>query len=258
MTTAALSIGVAGTLGPTVIARIAAAAEQAGLHAVWVNDTPGGDALAALAAAARSTSTLVLATGVLPMDRHSVEQIVRAVRDQELPEHRLVLGIGSGSAGPGALATVGTAAQRLRADTGARVMVGALGPRMRALAAASGGPLLSWLTAQAAADQAGQARAAAAGAHVALYVRTSLDAAAAARLEAETARYAMYPKYAANFARLGIDPADTVLDVASIGRRLSDYRAAVDEVVLRAITPGDGLDDYLRFVAQAEPLLAGS
>ena len=35
----------------------------------------------------------------------------------------------------------------------------------------------------------------------------------------------------------------------------TSYRAAVDEVVLRAITPTDSLDDYLRFVDAAKALL---
>ena len=76
MTNAArLSIGVAGSLGPERIARIAGAVEAAGFHALWVNDTPTGDALAAIAAAAEATDRLVLATGVLPVDRRPAAQI---------------------------------------------------------------------------------------------------------------------------------------------------------------------------------------
>ena len=43
------------------------------------------------------------------------------------------------------------------------------------------------------------------------YARTVVDAAARGRLESEVAGYASAPKYAANFARLGIGPFDTVL-----------------------------------------------
>ena len=88
-------------------------------------------------------------------------------------------------------------------------------------------------------------------------MRTALDPGAHERLHAETTRYASFPSYAANFARLGIDPDDTVLDAAThdVGARLSDYRSGVDEVVLRAITVGDGFEDYRRFIESAGRLL---
>lgn len=249
-----LSLGVAGTLGPAAIARIAASVEAAGFHALWVNDTPTGDALAALTAAAQMTRTLVLATGVLPLDRRSPSSITAVARG--LPAERLVLGVGSGSARVGALELVRDGVRRLRADTGARVMVGALGPRMRRLASTeSDGPLLSWLTPEAASDHAAAAHRAKSSAHVALYVRTTLAAAAEPRLDAETARYASYPAYAANFSRLDIAPGDTVLRPSSSETRLASYLGAVDEVVLRAITPSDELDGYLRFIETAERLM---
>ncbi len=250
-----VSLGVAGSLGPDLIARIAPAAQRAGFHALWVNDTPQGDSLAALEAAAAVTDTLVLATGVVPMDRRPPATLTDALR--RLPEQRLVLGVGSGAMRAGALAMVHEAVTQLRDLTTARVLVGALGPRMRRLAAQVGdGPLLSWLTPQVAERQAGEERDVAASAWVALYVRAALEPAALPRLQDETARYAGYPKYAANFARLQLAASDTVLAPASVVAGLAHYTAAVDEVVLRAITPGDGLADYLRFIAQAEPLLA--
>ena len=88
-------------------------------------------------------------------------------------------------------------------------------------------------------------------------MRTALDPAAQQRLQAETARYAGFPSYAANFARLGIDADDTVLDAAThaLAARLDDYRHGVDEVVLRAITVGDALEDYRRFIDAARALL---
>lgn len=254
MAQASVSIGVAGVLGPSAIARIAAATEAAGFHALWVNDTPGGDALAGLAAAAEATTTLVLATGVLPLDRRPATKILDGIR--ELPADRLVLGVGSGGARTGALELVREGVAVLRAS-GARVQVGALGPRMRGLAASdSYGPLLSWLTPEAASVQASEARAVSADVHVSLYVRTAFDAAASDRLATEAARYAGYPAYAANFARLGIASNSTVIAPDSPGALLDRYRDAVDEVVLRAIPPGDTLADYLRFVAHAAERLA--
>jgi len=153
---------------------------------------------------------------------------------------------------------VADAAAELRAALTARVVVGALGPRMRRLAVdATDGVLLSWLTPAVAGDQAAEAHASEPQTHVALYVRTALDPAAQRRLQTETARYAGFHAYAANFARLGIDPDDTVQDAGAhaLAARLGDYRHAVDEVVLRAIAVGDAFDDYRRFIDTARPLL---
>lgn len=246
---AALSIGVAAAVGPATAARLAPAVEAAGFHALWVNDTPGHDALEVLAAAARVTDRLGLATGVLPVDRRSPAEILERVDALSLPPGRLVLGIGAGARSVGALDLVADAAAALRAGTTARVVVGALGPRMRRTGAeASDGLLLSWLTPEVAARQAAEAHAAHPGAHVALYVRTASDPAARGRLEEEARRYAGYPAYAANFARLGIDADETTLGPGGANTRLGTYRDAVDEVVLRAIVAEETLKAYERFV----------
>jgi alkanesulfonate monooxygenase SsuD/methylene tetrahydromethanopterin reductase-like flavin-dependent oxidoreductase (luciferase family) len=249
MDAAHVSMGVAGTLGPDAIAEIAVAAEHAGLHALWVNDTPGGDSLAALRAAAAVTTRIGLATGVIPLDRHTPDEILAAAA--ELPAARLTLGVGSGQASGPVLDRVRASVARLKAGTSARVVVGALGPKMRALAAeAADGPLLSWLTPELAATQAAQAHAVAPTAHVALYVRTALEDGGMPRLRAETDRYARFPKYAANFARLQIAASATVISPADADL-VTAYRAAVDEVVLRAITESDDVDAYVRFAERA-------
>lgn len=255
-----VSIGVAGALGPDVIGPLAAVVEQAGFHALWVNDTADGDSLAGLEAAAAHTSRLVLATGVIPVDRRPPEEIVAAVRERALPVDRLVLGIGAGGLRTGALDAVGNAARALRDDAGARVLIGALGPRMRRLGAThSDGALLSWLPPAAAAEQSTALHALAPRTHVAVYVRTAVDDGAVAARDAEARTYAGFPAYAANFARLGVDPLDTVLPRGdeSLAAGVGAYVEAVDEVVLRAVTHGDGLDAKTRFVRDAAALLAG-
>lgn len=245
--TAKLSIGIAAAAGPDVARALAPELEERGFHALWVNDTPDADALHVLAAAARASDRLVLATGVLPVDRRSADEILTRVETFGLPVDRLVLGIGAGQQAKGALDRVRDAARSLRAGTTARIVVGALGPKMRALGAeASDGLLLSWLTPDAAAAQTEEAHALSRDAHVALYVRTAMDAASVPRLRTESARYGSYPAYAANFARLGIGPLDTVIEPEH--DRLAAYRSCADEVVLRAITAGDTAADYLRFV----------
>ena len=213
---AVVSIGVGAAVGPELVGRLAPAIERAGFHALWVNDIPGADALAVLAAAARSTTRLTLAAGVIPVDRRSADRIAATVDEHRLPQDRLMLGIGAGGATVGALQLVGDAAAALRDRLTARIVVGAVGPKMRQLAVdRSDGVLLSWLRPDVAAEQAAQARAAASDAHVALYVRTALDAAAHDRMSAEMQRYSAVPSYSANFARQGASAAETVLDVSA-------------------------------------------
>jgi alkanesulfonate monooxygenase SsuD/methylene tetrahydromethanopterin reductase-like flavin-dependent oxidoreductase (luciferase family) len=246
-------MGVAGTLGPDAIATIASAAERAGLHGLWVNDTPGGDSLTALRAAAAATDRLRLATGVIPFDRHLPDDILAAAAD--LPADRLVLGVGSGQAAGPVLAATRERVARLKTGTTARVLVGALGPRMQDLAAADAdGPLLSWLTPEVAAAQADHAHALSRAAHVALYVRTALDEGGMPRLRAEAERYGTFPKYAANFSRLGIVASATVITPDDVDERLPAYRAAVDEIVLRAMTDADDIEAYVRFAERAGEL----
>jgi alkanesulfonate monooxygenase SsuD/methylene tetrahydromethanopterin reductase-like flavin-dependent oxidoreductase (luciferase family) len=255
---APVSIGVAAAIGPQMAAALAPAIEAAGFRALWVNDTPGADALALLEAAASVTSTLTLATGVIPVDRRSAASIAGDVRTRGLPQNRLRLGIGAGGLKKGALERVGAAASALRSELDAQVVVGALGPKMRHLAVAdSDGVLLSWLTPEIARTQASEAHAVSPRAYVALYVRTALDPAAGAALYDEAARYASSPAYRANFERHGITAGQTVLDPASedLAQRLEDYRNGPDEVVLRVITPTGSLEDHLRFIETARALL---
>ena len=255
---AAVSLGIAAAVGPEIAASIAAAAERAGFHTLWVNDVPGADALALLASAARVTDRLVLATGVIPVDRRPAKEIIADVRAAGLDPSRLRLGIGAGQTRSGSLDLVRDAVGELRDALASPILVGALGPRMRRLAAENAdGVLLSWLTPELARAQAADAHRAAPATHVALYVRTALDAAAAPRLQSETARYAGVPSYAANFARESIRAAETVWDAGTTSTvaPLAAYRDGVDEVVLRAITARDTADDYLRFIDTAQELI---
>lgn len=252
-----VSIGLAGGLGPEAIGRLAPAIERAGFHALWVNDTPDGDSLAALAAAATVTEHLTLATGVIPLDRRPASEIARAL--QGIPEARLLLGIGSGSARHGALDLMRDGIRTLRDHTAARIVVGALGPRMRRIAVEDGdGILLNWLTPDAASDQAGELHGIAPRTRVALYARTALDAGARGRLETEASFYGRVPSYAANFARLGFGPLDTVLppSCATLRDGVEAYTAGVDELVLRAITASDDLEAYEAFISEAAAQLA--
>ena len=234
-----VSIGLPGATPHDVIRVLAPQIEAAGFRALWLNDTPVGDSLAGLAVAAEATSALRLGTGVIPLDRRPAEAILSALGD--LPVERLSLGIGTGAAQHG-LELVERSVAELRAGTGAEIIVGALGPKMRALGARVGdGLLLSWLTPEVAAEQ----RAGLGAARVVLYARTALTPDAQPALEEETARYAGYPAYAANFERIGVEPLETTIRDAA---RIGDYLAVVDELVLRAITREPSLAELERFL----------
>ncbi len=238
-----VSIGLIGTTDASIVAALAPRIERLGFHALWLNDVPGGDSLAGLRVAAAATERLGLATGVIPLDRRPVDTLDLA----GLPEARTSIGIGSGRvAHPLALVEQGVARLRERSDVG--IVVGALGPRMRRLAAErADGVLLNWLTPQAAEATTAELREAAGERRVrsVLYARTVVDDDARAELEAEAERYEHVAAYAANFARLGIRAIDATIDGA---RSVAAYESTVDEIVLRAITPSGSLAELERFV----------
>jgi alkanesulfonate monooxygenase SsuD/methylene tetrahydromethanopterin reductase-like flavin-dependent oxidoreductase (luciferase family) len=231
-----LSIGIAGSTSAEGVRRIAAATEAAGYRALWVNDTPDGNSLDALAVAAEVTTKIGLATGVVPLDRVSAADIAARVRD--LPADRVRLGVGSGAAKK-SLGLLERGVEELRARTGTPILIGALGPRTRALAARiADGILFSWLTPELAASAREELQRDADGspAEAVLYARTIASPASRPALEAEARRYAGYPQYAAHFERLGIDPLDTTIDLLTPGSAWS-FRTSVAEVVLRMVTP---------------------
>ncbi|QEO10760.1 LLM class flavin-dependent oxidoreductase [Protaetiibacter larvae] len=257
-----MSLGLPGSLPLHTIREAAVAAESAGLHALWLNDTPGGDSLAGLAAAAGVTTGLQLATGVIPLDRLTASEIAGRVIELGLPRERLTLGVGSGAARhPVPLVAAGIV--ELEALLNVRVVLGALGPRMRRLGAERAhGLLLSWLTPETAAVARAEATAAAIEQgrrtvpRVVLYARTITEPAARPALETESARYESYPSYAANFARLGHGALAATIgaEPGSLADGITAYAGAVDELVLRAITGDDSAAAIRRFVDAVEEL----
>jgi alkanesulfonate monooxygenase SsuD/methylene tetrahydromethanopterin reductase-like flavin-dependent oxidoreductase (luciferase family) len=250
-----LGFGVAGALDHDVVRVVARRLEQEGFRTLWINDTPDGDSLAGLAAAAGETSTIRLATGVISIDRRSPDVIARAVRGHRLPEHRLVIGIGA-AAKPRPLERVGNALDAIRAELSCRTMVGALGPKMRRLAAQhSDGVLLNWLTPEAARDAVADMRRDAeyAGTDVesCLYVRSALGPVASERMVQEAERYQRIPSYAANFKRMGVKAGETTVAADSppqVREGLDRYAGILDELVVRAVTPTDAAEEYLGLI----------
>lgn len=238
---AAVSIGIHGRTDAATVRALAPRVEALGFHGLWMNDVPGGDSLAGIRAAAEGTTTLGLATGVIPLDRRPVDTLDLS----GLPSERTTIGIGSGGARhPLGLVRDGVAA--LRRATDAAIVVGALGPRMRRLAAElADGVLLNWLTPEAAAAATAELHRDAGDRAVRsiLYVRTIAEEAARPALLSEAGRYESVPSYAANFERLGMRALDATIDGAE---RLESFDV-VDEVVLRAITPSGSLEELVRF-----------
>ncbi|HEU0165371.1 MAG TPA: LLM class flavin-dependent oxidoreductase [Thermomicrobiales bacterium] len=252
-----VGFGIAGALGTDLIRELAPKVEAAGFHTLWINDTPTGDSLAMAAAAAAVTSHIRFGTGVIPIDRKPPAEIVRQIVDLEIPVHRLVLGIGSGRATTGALGLVRDSITAIKQDLGVQVVVGALGPRMRRVGAQDGdGILLNWLTPKAAlearqalkrdSDEVGKT-----DSRLITYVRTAYGEASVKRLAIEAANYGQNPFYAANFVRQGADGIQASVsgdDGETLRAGLTAYLDAVDEVVVRAVTPDDT-------IAQLEVLL---
>ncbi|MCD2441261.1 LLM class flavin-dependent oxidoreductase [Agromyces sp. SYSU K20354] len=250
---AAASIGIIGTTPLEVVRALAPRIERLGFARLWINDVPGGDSLAGLRVAAEATSTLRLATGVIPLDRRPVDSL-----DLDgLPVDRLALGIGSGGVATRPVDFVGEGLARLRAVTDAPIVVGALGPRMRRLAAEQAdGVLLNWLTPAAGAVTADELRRDAGERSVrsTLYVRTIVDESARSVLDREIVRYESVPAYAANFERLGFRAADaTIADASTLAEYLD---GDLDEIVLRAMTPSNSITELEEFVDGAARWLA--
>jgi alkanesulfonate monooxygenase SsuD/methylene tetrahydromethanopterin reductase-like flavin-dependent oxidoreductase (luciferase family) len=258
--TASRGFGVAGSLDHRIVAGIAAEVERTGFASFWANDTPGGEGLAALAAAARVTSRIDLGVGVIPVDRVGAEEIAARLAELGLPLERTIVGLGSGGKKGGALQRVETAVTELRRMTPARVYVGALGPRMCQLGGQTAdGLLLNWLTPDGASAATGVVRDASlsTGRHIpviAAYVRVALPA-AEVRLQLEADRYTSYPQYAAHFDRLGVPALATTVHGTErdIQEGLSRFDGRVDQVIVRAIVPQDTRDAYLELVKASAP-----
>jgi alkanesulfonate monooxygenase SsuD/methylene tetrahydromethanopterin reductase-like flavin-dependent oxidoreductase (luciferase family) len=249
--------GVAGALNRDLVAALACEAEAAGYATFWANDTESGDGLDAIRVAASTTKTIRFGVGVIPVDRVPAAQIAERVKRYGLPEDRLTIGIGSGGLKAGVLAAVRLAAEELKQLTTARIVIGALGPKMVTMAVqSSDGAVLNWLTPEYAAETAANCRLLNPETWLAAYVRVGLTGKGADRVIEEGARYARYPAYGAHFDRMGVKPEATSAygDPDSILAKLAEFDASgVDETVVRAIAAEETRADYLAVLNAAAP-----
>ncbi|MFW6075365.1 MAG: LLM class flavin-dependent oxidoreductase, partial [Chloroflexota bacterium] len=135
--------GIDATTPIDVARQVAQEAEAAGFRSFWVNGSPPREALEILGAAADVTS-IPLGTGVIPLHRRGIDDVIDDVKQIGIPAHRLLLGIGYGEP-KDALATMREAVRRIRHDLGAAPIVGPFGPNMTRLAGEiSDGALFTW------------------------------------------------------------------------------------------------------------------
>ena len=272
------------------LAALARMGEDAGFDALFLPEVGARDTLATLAALAGETSRLRLGTGVVPLPSRSPALLaIAAATVQELSGGRLLLGLGTGPSGPGALdrlrATVGALREAFAGGTGTvegspvgsplplatapQVWIAALGPRATALAGEiADGVLLNWCTpervAAAVTQIADGARAAGrdpADITVAVYVRAALVPGSLEGARAMAAEYGSYPAYARQFVTMGVDPADPdaiiagvmLTDRGSATARLDAYRAAGAHlpVVYPVLPPGGPSADAARSTLEA-------
>src|SRR5262245_60587219 len=243
-----------------IIGATAREAEALGYTSFWVNHPGPVDGLAALAQAAGPTRPSPPGIGAIPLHTRGPESIAEGAKAPGLPRDGLLLGVGSPN--PGSLARVRAGVAALRAALPARLVVAALGPNMCRLAGEiADGVLFNWLTPQHARQAAEWVRAGAAAAgrpapRLFGYVRFALGPGAAARVEAEGARYTAIPAYASHFERMGVAPVGTAIAAetpAAIRPALARWDGVIDEVVLRAVPARDDLEDHQALVRAAKP-----
>jgi alkanesulfonate monooxygenase SsuD/methylene tetrahydromethanopterin reductase-like flavin-dependent oxidoreductase (luciferase family) len=247
-------------VAPEVIRETAREAEGLGYDSFWVNHPGPTDGLGALGLAARETTRVELGVGVIPLQRRAPDSIEQGVRANALPLERLLLGVGS--ANPGALRRMRAGIATLRSSLSARLIAAALGPQMCRLAGeVADGVLLNWLTPEHARRSAEWVRAGAVAANrqpptLFAYVRVALGPAARDRLMVEAGNYAANPAYAAHFARMGVQPEETAIAVPSpdaLFAALSAWYGAVDEIVVRAITGKDTIEEHVALLRATKP-----
>jgi alkanesulfonate monooxygenase SsuD/methylene tetrahydromethanopterin reductase-like flavin-dependent oxidoreductase (luciferase family) len=243
-----------------VIRACAREAEALSYTSFWVNHPGSFDGLAALALAAKETRRIDLGIGVIPLHTRDAASITEGVKATALPLDRLLLGVGSPN--PEALKRVRAGVATLKENVSTRIIVAALGPQMCRLAGeVADGVLFNWLTPEHARRSADLVRAGAASAKrpvptLYAYVRVAIGPAACEKLGEEGARYAAIPAYGANFERMGMKPVETAIAAQTadaVPRALAAWRGAVDEVVLRAITAKDTVEENLALVRASKP-----
>jgi 5,10-methylenetetrahydromethanopterin reductase len=268
--------------------------EEAGLASLWTNDALGRDPMLVCQAWLESTTRLQAGIGIVQFLTRTAPQIAKAAATlQEVSGGRLLLGLGVSqprtmtswhgvqlrrplSATRDALEIIGTIGRgETTSHTGAvlsshgfrleisplppptPLYIGAMGPRMLALAGThADGVLLSWESPPAVERAAAAVRAAATDAgrsvpEIAAYVRVALAAdrgAARAALAHQIASYWVY--YAEHFAHQGLESAVAAASRAYDSGGIESLAEALDEELVLALgwygTTNDDIRPFLQ------------
>jgi len=260
------------------LARIVRDSEPAGYTAVFLPEITGRDALVTLGMFAGETRRLLLGTGVLPMrSRTPLLTAMGAATVHERSGGRLILGLGTGEVGRGALDELRETVRRVRAALRGEALeeeeeeegdaatlslppgrevpiwVSALGPKaMRLGGEIADGVLLNWCPPERVsfarariAEGADAAERDPASVTVAVYVRSWAgrdEAEAMSALRTMAGRYASYRAYRRQFEQVGLGPQAAVAGQAHRAGRSED----VPEVLVRSVCAvGEGARDRL-------------
>ena len=262
------------------LSTIVRAAEPAGYSAVFLPEITGRDALVTLGMLAGETRGLFLGTGVIPMrSRTALLTAMGAATVHERSGGRLILGLGTGDDGPGALDGLRETVLRVRSllrgetledegdprslslppGTDVPIWVSALGPKaMRLAGEIADGVVLNWCPPERVsfartrmAEGAEAAERDPASVTVAVYVRAWAgrdETEAMSALRAMAGRYASYRAYRRQFEQVGLGPQASVAGLAHRAGRPED----VPEVLVRAVCAvGEGARDRLEAFRQA-------
>jgi len=230
---------------------------------VFLPEITGRDALLTLGMFAGETRRLLLGTGVLPIrSRTPLLTAMGAAAVQERSDGRLILGLGTGDAGPGVLdelrETVGRVRRLLRGEDldddedprrlslppgrDVPIWVSALGPKaMRLAGEIADGVILNWCPPERVpfarariAEGAEAAERDPGSVTVAVYVRAWVgpdESEAMSALRAMAGQYASYRAYRRQFDEVGLGPQAAVAGQAHRAGRPED----VPEVLVRAV-----------------------
>ncbi len=246
-----------------VFAELARLGEARGYEAVFLPEIAARDTLVGLGLLAAETERLSLGTGIIPMTaRAPMLTAMAAAAVQERSAGRLILGLGTGPAVPGALdrlrALIGTlrgllSGERVQIEREALqlslvpqdpvpIWISALGPRAVRLAGeVADGVLLNWCSPERVATAVTELRegAEAAGRDpsavtVAVYVRAGLgmdEDEAIRAMRTAAGEYASSPAYARQFVRMGLGDQAAAAAAAHASGRPDD----VPEALVRAV-----------------------
>lgn len=234
--------GIDASVPLEVALEVAALVERAGYGSFWVNGSPHDGALSIIEGALERTE-LDVGVGVFPLPKISADEIVAEVRERDLPQERIWLGIGSARR-PGALDEVRQAAHTIREELEVTVGTGAVGPKMMALAAeVADAVILTWSFAAEVERARGilNETARTAGREpptVISFIRCGLLPQAADAVAERASVYGSIPHYQKVFARNDIAAADTVVTGTNRAELLDGIQieeSVLDVPVIRAI-----------------------